>query len=46
MSTLQEHMQDWPLTLDRILEHAQRWQGARKVLRAQFAATAEASRRA
>jgi len=32
MSTLQEHMQDWPLTLDRILEHAQRWHGAREVV--------------
>lgn len=25
-------MQDWPLTLDRILEHAQRWHGAREVV--------------
>jgi fatty-acyl-CoA synthase len=32
MSTLQAHMQDWPLTLDRILEHAQRWHGDREVV--------------
>ena len=25
-------MQDWPLTLDRFLEHAQRWHGAREVV--------------
>lgn len=25
-------MQDWPLTLDRILEHAQRWHGEREVV--------------
>ncbi|HYD44372.1 MAG TPA: long-chain fatty acid--CoA ligase, partial [Phenylobacterium sp.] len=25
-------MQDWPLTVDRILEHAQRWHGGREVV--------------
>ena len=32
MSTPQLHMQDWSLTLDRILEHAQRWHGDREIV--------------
>jgi fatty-acyl-CoA synthase len=33
MSTVLEGlMQDWPLTLDRVLEHAARWHGAREIV--------------